>query len=290
MRELQDTIDWTPYFASWELVGRYPQILKDPIVGEAASKLWTDTQELLNQLLAENLFQCRAVLGFWPANCDSDDIILWQDETAQKELARLHSLRQQMRKSGDGWNLALADFVAPTHIGKLDAIGAFCVTAGPEEYAMADQFKQKGDDYSAIMVSALADRFAESYAEYLHRQVRRSYWGYAASEQLTPSALIGEKYRGIRPAPGYPAQPDHTEKDTLFSLLDSKKNIGVTLTESRAMWPGASVSGLYFSHPDSHYFGVGRIGRDQVEDYARRKNWNIEKAEKWLAPILAYTA
>jgi 5-methyltetrahydrofolate--homocysteine methyltransferase len=226
------------------------------------------------------------VVGFWPANALGDDIAVFADETRNAPLATLHTLRQQLTRREGRANVALADFVAPQ--GHEDYVGAFVVTAGIGEDAVADRFKNANDDYSSIMVKALADRLAESFAERLHQRVRKEFWGYGADETLSNADLIAEKYRGIRPAPGYPAQPDHTEKGTLFRLLDGER-IGVTLTESFAMWPGASVCGLYFSHPESHYFGVGKIERDQIEDYAKRKGWSVTECERWLAPILNYT-
>ncbi len=270
-------IDWTPYFSSWDLAGRYPQILEDEIIGEAASDLWRDTQTMMQRLVGEAWFKPKAVIGFWEAARNGDDIRLATGDT-------LHTLRQQMVKTNQRPNFALSDFVAASG----DHIGAFCVTSGPEADAIAKDFKEKGDDYSAIMVQALADRFAEAMAEYMHEKVRKELWGYAADEAFDNEALIKEKYRGIRPAPGYPAQPDHTEKETIFKLLDAEKEIGVSLTSSFAMSPAPSVSGLYFAHPESVYFAVGRIERDQVEDYARRKGWDTRTAERWLAPILNY--
>jgi 5-methyltetrahydrofolate--homocysteine methyltransferase len=227
------------------------------------------------------------VIGFWPANAVGDDIVVY-DEARKKEIATLHSLRQQIARREGRSNVALSDFVAPKDSGQQDYVGGFIVTAGIGEDDVSDRFKHANDDYSAIMVKALADRLAEAFAERLHQRVRKEFWGYVPDEAFTPADLIAEKYRGIRPAPGYPAQPDHTEKDTLFRLINGEGQLDVKLTESFAMWPGASVCGLYFSHPDSHYFGVGKIGRDQVEDYARRKGWTLDEAHKWLAPILNY--
>jgi 5-methyltetrahydrofolate--homocysteine methyltransferase len=294
LADLARHIDWSPFFASWELIGRYPQILEDDIVGEAARDLFKDAQVMLQRIIGEQWFEARGVVGFWPANSDGDDVVLWTDETRTTELARLHSLRQQMakdKKQEDGGraNVALADFIAP--IGtKPDWIGGFAVTAGHGEAEIAKAFKDKGDDYSAIMAAALADRLAEAFAEALHRRVRTELWGYAPDEAWDIDQMIAEQYRGIRPAPGYPAQPDHTEKGTLFKLLDAEAATGLMLTESYAMYPTAAVSGLYFSHPESHYFGVGRIEKDQVEDYARRKGWPVAEAERWLGPILNYEA
>ncbi|MBI1196450.1 MAG: methionine synthase [Phenylobacterium sp.] len=286
--ELARHIDWTPFFASWELVGRYPQILEDDVVGKAATDLFHDAQRMLDRILQEGLLEARGVVGFWPANADGDDVVVYADEDRTTELARLHTLRQQILKTGaDKSNVALADFVAPVGT-KPDWIGGFAVTAGHGELAQAKAFKDAGDDYSAILFTALADRLAEAFAEALHRKVRTELWGYAEGEPFDLGALIAEDYRGIRPAPGYPAQPDHTEKATLFRLLSATDNAGIELTESFAMTPPAAVSGLYFSHPESHYFGVGRIEKDQVADYARRKGWTVAEAERWLAPILNY--
>ena len=271
-------IDWTPYFAAWDLAGRFPAILEDDIVGEAASSLWQDTQVLLQQVIGENLFRPKAVVGFWRANSRGDDIVLG-DGTV------FHTLRQQMKKDNDRANFALSDFVAPE--GE-DWMGGFCVTAGPEAEDIAKEYADKGDDYSSIIIKALADRFAEAMAEYMHERVRKELWGYAADENLSNAELISETYSGIRPAPGYPSQPDHTEKGVLFDLLEAESRIGVSLTSSYAMTPAASVSGMYFAHPESVYFAVGRIERDQVEDYARRKGWELRTAERWLAPILNY--
>ncbi len=279
-------IDWTPFFMSWDLKGRYPQILDDEKRGEAARGLWRDGQAMLDRLVAEKWLRLKAAVGFWPANADGDDIVLWADEDRASEIARFYSVRQQIKKS-EGPNLALADFVRPVSEGA-DWVGGFCVTAGHGELEKSDAFKAAHDDYSAIMVKALADRFAEGFAEMLHQRVRRELWGYAPNEAFSSEELIAEKYAGIRPAPGYPAQPDHTEKETLFRLLDAPARAGVELTSSFAMTPPASVSGLYFSHPESRYFAVGRIEKDQVEDYARRKGWDLRTAERWLGPILNY--
>ena len=271
-------IDWTPYFSAWDLAGKYPAILTDKIVGEAASGLWRDTEVMMQRLVGEAWFKPKAVVGFWRANSRVDDILLETGDT-------FHTLRQQMVKDNERANFALSDFIAPD--GE-DWIGGFCVTAGPEVEAISADFAAKGDDYSSIMAKALADRFAEAMAEYMHERVRRELWAYAPDEALNPTDLIGEKYRGIRPAPGYPSQPEHTEKETLFKLLDAENRIGVSLTSSCAMTPASSVSGMYFAHPGSVYFAVGRIERDQVEDYAARKGWDMRTAERWLAPVLNY--
>ncbi len=285
--ELVDFIDWTPFFQTWELAGKFPTILDDAKFGPAARSLYEDARAMLDKIVEERWFRASAVFGFWPANSVGDDIHVFGDEKRDKPIAVLHSLRQQLSKREGRCNEALSDFVAPRDSRLADYIGAFTVTAGIGEDEVSDRFKRANDDYSAIMVKALADRLAEAFAERLHQRVRKEFWGYASDEALSRDDVIAEKYRGIRPAPGYPAQPDHTEKGTLFKLLDSQR-IGVKLTESYAMWPGAAVCGLYFSHPQSHYFGVGKIERDQVEDYAKRKGWSVAECERWLAPILNY--
>lgn len=287
--ELAPYIDWTPFFQTWELTGRYPAILDDPQAGPAARALFEDAQNMLKQIVDEKWFSASATIGFWRANAEGDDIALYDDDDRKVRVATLHTLRQQLEKREGRANVALSDFVAPIETGIPDYVGGFVVTAGLGEDAIADRFKRANDDYSSIMVKALADRFAEAFAERMHQRVREEFWGYAPDEKLANDQLILEQYAGIRPAPGYPAQPDHTEKATLFSLLDAEQATGVTLTESYAMWPGASVCGLYFSHPDSHYFGVGKVERDQVEDYAKRKGWDVSEAERWLAPVLNYT-
>jgi 5-methyltetrahydrofolate--homocysteine methyltransferase len=288
LAELARYIDWTPFFQAWELKGAFPRILEDDKYGEAAHHLYEDATAMLKQLIAEKWLTANAVVGFWPANSVGDDIEVYTDETRTKRLATLHTLRQQMARQPGRPNLALADFVAPKETGLADYVGGFAVTAGIGEEDVARRFERANDDYSKIMVKALADRLAEAFAEALHEKVRRELWAYAPQEKLTNEELIAESYAGIRPAPGYPAQPDHTEKRTLFTLLDAEKAAGVKLTESYAMWPAAAVSGLYFSHPDSRYFGVGKIGRDQVADYAARKGWTVEEAERWLGSILNY--
>jgi 5-methyltetrahydrofolate--homocysteine methyltransferase len=288
LAELAKYIDWTPFFQAWELKGQYPRILQDDKYGEAARHLFEDAQAMLKQLIEEKWLKANAVVGFWPANSIGDDIELYADDGRAKVLGTLHTLRQQMEKDSARANLALADFVAPKASGVADYVGGFAVTAGIGEEDVARRFERANDDYSKIMVKALADRLAEAFAEALHEKVRRELWAYAPDEKLTNEQLIAEDYAGIRPAPGYPAQPDHTEKRTLFKLLDAEEATGLKLTESCAMWPAAAVSGLYFSHPESRYFGVGKIGRDQVEDYATRKGWSIEEAERWLGPILNY--
>ncbi|MBM3530900.1 MAG: methionine synthase [Alphaproteobacteria bacterium] len=285
VEELIDYIDWSPFFSTWELAGKFPAILTDNLVGQAARALYDDARKMLREIVENGWFRAAATVGFWPANSRGDDIAVFEDAARTKPLATLHTLRQQLTRREGRANVALADFVAPE--GRPDHIGAFIVTAGLGEDEVADRFKNANDDYSAIMIKALADRLAEAFAERMHQRVRKELWGYDAGEALSNADLIAEKYRGIRPAPGYPAQPDHTEKATLFRLLDGER-IGVRLTESFAMWPGASVCGLYFSHPESHYFGVGKIERDQATDYAARKGWTLAEAERWLAPILNY--
>jgi 5-methyltetrahydrofolate--homocysteine methyltransferase len=288
LAELARYIDWTPFFQAWELKGAFPRILDDDKYGEAARPLYEDAKAMLKQLIEEKWLTANGVVGFWPANSVGDDIELYTDETRTKRLTTLHTIRQQMDRDRDKPNLALADFVAPKETGLADYVGGFAVTAGIGEEDVARRFERANDDYSKIMVKALADRLAEAFAEALHEKVRRELWAYAPKEKLTNEQLIAEAYAGIRPAPGYPAQPDHTEKRTLFTLLEAEKETGLKLTESYAMWPAAAVSGLYFAHPQSRYFGVGKIGRDQVEDYALRKGWSLAEAERWLAPILNY--
>ncbi len=286
--ELVPYIDWTPFFQTWEFKGRYPQLLSDPERGDAARQLFDDAQAMLKRIVEERWFTPKAIIGFWPANSIGDDIVLYTGESRADPLATFFTLRQQLPKRDGKANLALADFVAPRESGVADYIGAFVVTAGAEEEKISARYARANDDYGSIMVKALADRLAEAFAERMHERVRREFWGYAKDEVFAPDALAAEPYNGIRPAPGYPAQPDHTEKATLFSLLDVEKRTGVTLTESFAMTPAATVSGLYIGHPDAHYFGVAKIERDQVEDYARRKGMNAREIERWLAPILNY--
>jgi 5-methyltetrahydrofolate--homocysteine methyltransferase len=286
LAELARYIDWAPFFQTWELTGPFPQILEDPQQGEAARGLYADAQAMLKRIIEGNWLAARAVIGMWPANAEGDDIVLYADDSRTTPAATLHTIRQQMKRESDKPNLALADFIAPRGIP--DYIGGFAVTAGFGEEKYIKRFEAAKDDYSAILLRALADRLAEAFAERLHERVRREFWGYAADESFSPADLIREQYRGIRPAPGYPAQPDHTEKGTLFRLLDAEKRAGIRLTESFAMWPGSSASGLYFSHPQARYFGTGKIERDQVEDYARRKGWGVDHAERWLSPILNY--
>ena len=286
--ELVPYIDWTPFFRTWGIKGRYPDVLTDPELGDAARPLFDDAMAMLDKIVADQWFRPKAIVGFWPANADGDDIVVYADETRATERSRLHGIRQQSNKASARTaideNLCLSDFVAP--IGRPDWIGGFVVTAGPEEIEVAAAFEKENDDYSSILLKAVADRIAEAFAERMHERVRRELWGYAADECFTPEQLLKESFRGIRPAPGYPSQPDHTEKATLFDLLDATASVGVELTESHAMWPGSSVSGLYFAHPESRYFGVGKIRQDQLESYAERKGWTLAEAERHLAPVL----
>jgi 5-methyltetrahydrofolate--homocysteine methyltransferase len=288
--ELVRYIDWTPFFQTWELSGRYPRILEDNVVGPEAQRLFADAQAMLERMVKEKWVEARAVIGFWPANAVGDDIEVYGGPERGRPIAVLHTLRQQMARENnrDRAHTALADFIAPKETGVEDYIGAFAVTAGIGEEDAIRRHIKATDDYGRIMAKALCDRLAEAFAERMHERVRKEFWGYVKGERLTNEELIQEKYVGIRPAPGYPAQPDHTEKAALWGLMDVERAAGIQLTESFAMWPGASVSGLYLSHPDSHYFGVGRIERDQVEDYAARKGWTVAEAERWLAPVLNY--
>ncbi len=289
LAELVPYIDWMPFFNAWEFAGKFPDILRDPTVGEAASSLYADATRMLETLVAEQWLEARAVIGFFPANSTGDDDIqVYADEARQTPLLRLHQLRQQKSKPQDQAQLCLSDFVAPLQSGRADYIGAFAVTAGIGIDAHVARFEAAHDDYSSIMLKALADRLAEAFAERLHERVRREFWGYAAHEALDGAALIREEYRGIRPAPGYPACPDHTEKAALWKLLDAERTAGIRLTESYAMFPTAAVSGWYFSHPQAHYFGVGQIDRDQVASYAQRKGMTLADMERWLAPNLGY--
>lgn len=289
LAELARTVDWSPFFQAWELKGHFPHILEDDKYGAAARSLYEDAQKMMARIVEEKWLEARAIIGFWPANAEGDDVVLFKDDSRKERLTTLHTLRQQMaRKDSTRFNLALADYIAPLSTKVPDYIGAFVVTAGIGEEARTLALKGANNDYDAILMKALSDRLAESFAERMHQRVRQEFWGYAPDEKLTNEELIEEKYHGIRPAPGYPAQPDHTEKETLFKLLDATREIGVEITESFAMLPGASVSGFYYSHPESAYFGVGRVDRDQVEDYAKRKGWTVEHCEKWLASNLSY--
>jgi 5-methyltetrahydrofolate--homocysteine methyltransferase len=286
LKELTRYIDWTPFFQTWEMKGRYPAILDDPEQGAAARSLFDDAQAMLRQIVEQRWFAPKAVVGFWPAARIGDDIALYGDESRTQPIATLYTLRQQLGRRDGRPNVALADFIASAP--SRDYVGAFVVTAGVEDESIARRFEHANDDYSSILVKALGDRLAEAFAEAMHARVRRELWGHAPDEAFAPEELITEPYRGIRPAPGYPAQPDHTEKATLFRLLDAERAIGVRLTESYAMWPASSVSGLYIAYPEAHYFGVAKVERDQVEDYAARKGMPVEEVERWLAPVLNY--
>jgi 5-methyltetrahydrofolate--homocysteine methyltransferase len=285
---LRHYIDWTPFFQTWELHGRYPEILSDPKVGTEATRLFADANAMLERIEKEKLLGIRGVAGLFPASSNGDDIEVYTDETHTALLGIIHTLRQQQEKPEGEPNLALADFLAPKESGLKDHIGGFAVTTGLGIKPILEQFREAHDDYSAILLQALADRLAEAFAEMLHEKVRRELWGYAPAEILGSESLISENYQGIRPAPGYPACPDHTEKAELFALLNAEANTGITLTETYAMNPAASVSGLYFASPEARYFVLGKIQKDQVEDYAGRKGLSLLDAEKWLAPNLAY--
>ena len=287
LEQLVPVIDWSPFFHTWELRGRYPKIFEDPTVGSKAKELFEDAQRLLKEIVDKKLLTAKGVFGFFPANSVEDDIEVYTDESRTEVKTIFHSLRQQMEKPEGDCNYALADFIAPKSLGLKDYIGGFAVTAGVGIEALCERFEKDHDDYNSIMTKALADRLAEAFAEWLHREARKE-WGYGSHEQLTNEELIRERYRGIRPAPGYPASPDHTEKRTLFDLLDAEKYTEIRLTETYAMYPAASVSGLYFAHPEAKYFSVGKIDRDQVQDYANRKGMDTTEIERWLSPNLYY--
>ncbi|HEX3870884.1 MAG TPA: vitamin B12 dependent-methionine synthase activation domain-containing protein, partial [Pirellulales bacterium] len=287
LERLVPFIDWSPFFQAWELRGKYPAILDDPAVGEAASKLFADATKMLDDLIKRKLLKARGVYGFWPAASVEDDIVLFTDESRSQELTRFHTLRQQWERKGQRAFYALADFIAPVDSGRADYLGLFAVTTGLGVDALVKQYEADHNDYDAILVKALADRLAEAFAEALHAQARRD-WGFGDDENLTNEQLIDEAYRGIRPAPGYPACPDHTEKRTLFELLQAENNATITLTETFAMLPAASVSGWYFAHPEARYFTVDRITRDQVQAYAERKGMTVAEVERWLAANLGY--
>jgi 5-methyltetrahydrofolate--homocysteine methyltransferase len=284
LHELIERIDWTPFFRAWELAGNYPAILEDKVVGESAKKLYADARKMLEHIVREKWLTAKGVVGFWPCRRDGDDVVLYADDSRAKEISRLYFLRQQIEKRAPRANMCLADFISPDS----DWIGGFAVTAGHGIEEHLARFKADHDDYSDILLKALADRLAEAFAERLHERVRKTLWGYAPDEALTNEELTREKYRGIRPAPGYPACPDHSQKPELFRLLNAGQNAGITLTESFAMMPTSAVSGYYFAHPEAQYFGVARIGRDQLEDYAKRRGCSIEQAEKWLRPNIGY--
>jgi 5-methyltetrahydrofolate--homocysteine methyltransferase len=288
LEELVDFIDWTPFFISWEMKGSYPKILKDPARGEEARKLFDDAQKMLKKIIDEKWLRAKAVIGIYPANAtDTDDIEVYEDESRTKVKTVFHTIRQQSKKPSGQYNVALSDFLAPK-TAAADYIGGFALTTGIGIDAHVERFEKDHDDYSAIMLKALADRLAEAFAELMHKRVRKEFWAYASDETFSNEELIKEEYAGIRPAPGYPAQPDHTEKPPLFKLLDAEKNTDIYLTESMAMVPTAAVSGLYFAHPQSHYFGIGKITKDQVEEYAVRKKMPLEIIERWLGSNLAY--
>jgi 5-methyltetrahydrofolate--homocysteine methyltransferase len=287
LEEILRYIDWSPLFQAWQLKGKYPRILEDAQYGEVARRLLDDAQSLLARIISGRRLTAHAVYGFWPAAADGDDIVVFADDDRRDELTRFHMLRQQWERKGQKDFRSLADYVAPLNSGREDYLGAFAVTAGIGAAELAETYQREHDDYNAIMVKALADRLAEALAEMLHKKARAD-WGYGAEERLSDEELIAEKYRGIRPAPGYPACPDHTEKRLLFELLDAERAVDIRLTESFAMFPAASVSGLYFAHPQARYFSVDRITRDQVVDYARRKGMPVAEVERWLAPNLGY--
>ncbi len=287
LADLVDRIDWTPFFRSWELAGTYPRILDDPVVGESARNLFRDAEAMLRRIIDEKWLTAHAVVGFWPANAVGDDVELYTDESREQKLSTIHFLRQQIAKREDRHDMCLADFVAPKDSGVGDYMGGFVVTAGLGIEKKLAEFKAR-HDYNDILLKALADRLAEAFAERMHERVRRELWGYAPDENLSNEELIRERYQGIRPAPGYPACPDHSEKPELFRLLEAEARTGVTLSENFAMWPASSVSGYYIAHPESQYFGIGKINRDQVEDYARRRGMEVAEVERWLASNLAY--
>jgi len=286
LEELVPFIDWSPFFRSWDLHGKYPDILTDSLVGEQAQSLFADAKEMLAQLVKEKWLTAKARFGIFPANANGDDIEIYTDEDREKVFATWLTLRQQLKKSKDQPNIALSDFIAPKTTGVKDYMGAFCVCTGFGTFEKAKAFEEENDDYNSIMIKALADRLAEAFAEYLHLKVRKEYWGYASDEKLSNKELINETYKGIRPAPGYPACPDHLEKNTLWDLLKVEEEIGVTLTESLAMWPAAAVSGYYFAHPEARYFGLGKIKEDQLVSYSQRRKISLEEARKWLNPNL----
>ncbi len=288
LAELREYIDWQPFFNAWEMKGRFPDILNNPVSGETARKLYDDAQEMLDTLIKEKWLTANGVIGFFPANAVGDDFEVYTDETRTEVLTKLYNLRQQGEHRDGIPNRSLGDYIAPKETGLADYVGAFAVTTGLGSHDKIDEFKAANDDYSAILLESLADRLAEAFAERMHQRVRKEFWGFQPDEQLDNEALIGERYVGIRPAPGYPACPEHTEKATLWELMDVKERTGIELTESMAMWPGAAVSGWYFSHPQSQYFVVGRLAQDQVADYAKRKGWTLKEAERWLGPNLGY--
>ena len=288
LAEIRDYIDWTPFFLTWELKGRYPAIFENKDYGNEAKKIFADANTLIDKIIEQKSITANGVCGIFPANSIGDDIEVYADESRKGILATLHTLRQQSQKAANVPNIALSDFIAPKDSDISDYIGTFAVTTGLGTDKLAKAFEDQHDDYNSIMIKAVCDRLAEAFAELLHAKVRKEFWGYSSKEDLSNEELVSEKYQGIRPAPGYPAQPDHTEKLTLFKLLDAEKNSGIKLTESLAMYPAASVCGLYFAHPDSKYFNVGKLAKDQVQDYAKRKGMSTKEVEKWLSSILNY--
>ena len=288
LKELVDYFDWKPFFSAWQLYGNYPQILNDKKVGVAAKDLLRDARVMITKIVKEGWITANAVISFWPANSNKDDIEIYKDESRKEVCSVLYTLRQQMSKGSGKANLALSDFIGPKDKKIRDYIGAFAVTAGIDMEKKSSEFKKNNDDYGSIMLSAICDRFAEAFAERLHERVRKEFWGYAEDEKLNSQDLISEQYQGIRPAPGYPACTDHSEKSSLFQLLDVEKNTEIKLTENFAMWPAASICGYYFSHPKSSYFGVGKLNKDQVSDYATRKQKSLKYVERWLQPNLNY--
>ena len=288
MLELRKYIDWTPFFSAWELKGKYPDIFTDKLVGREAKKLFDDARDLLDKVIKEKWIKAKAVIGLWPANATNDDIEIYTDNSRKKTLGTFHCLRQQFEKTGGQPYLSLSDFTAPKDSGVEDYFGGFAVTTGLGLEKWTAKFEKDHDDYNSILIKALADRLAEALAERMHERIRKEFWGYAKDENLDSSSILQEKYQGIRPAPGYPACPDHTEKKLLFELLHATESAGIALTESYAMYPASSVCGLYFSHKDSKYFGLGKIGNDQVREYAQRKEMDVKTIEKWLAPNLNY--
>jgi 5-methyltetrahydrofolate--homocysteine methyltransferase len=289
LAELADHIDWSPFFKAWELTGKFPKILDDEVVGKEARSLFADAQAMLKKIITEKWLQARAVIGIFPANSiNDDDVELYTDDDRSEVRTVFHFLRQQMNRRREAANFCLGDYIAPKDSGVEDYIGAFAVTTGIGIEDKIEEFEADHDDYNSILLKALADRLAEAFAERMHERVRKEFWGFAPAENLSNTEMIKEEYRGIRPAPGYPACPDHTEKRTLWQLIEPDLNAGITLTESFAMLPTAAVSGFYFSHPEARYFGTGKLARDQVKDYARRKGLNIEEAERRLSPVLGY--
>ncbi|PIW64899.1 MAG: methionine synthase, partial [Candidatus Omnitrophica bacterium CG12_big_fil_rev_8_21_14_0_65_50_5] len=288
LAQIASMIDWVPFFPTWELKGKYPKIFDDPKIGVEAKKVFNDAQVMLKTIIKEKWLKANAVVGLFPANSVGDDVEVYADDSRKKIIATFYTLRQQSDKQDGRPNYALSDFIASKDSGLKDYIGAFAVSAGFGVDEKAAEFLKQHDDYNAIMIKALADRLAEAFAELMHKRVRRELWGYASHETLNVEELIQEKYQGVRPAPGYPSQPDHTEKRTIFDLLKAADNTGIQLTESLAMWPASSVSGLYLAHPESKYFALDKIGKDQAEDYARRKGMPLAEIEKWLAPNLVY--